>query len=189
MTYYPDENDRIARPIIAIGHDYPDSFELAEHRHRRSQFLYAATGVMAVSTPSGVSKRLTISSTTRMGSALAAFAAAPIARESGLKIGLQAVRIAVAGFVVPYMAVYSPALMLQTGTWLDTAWVLFKALVAVSMWGAGAIGYLWGPLNWAERSVAIVAASLLVVAAPLTDEIGLAAVAAFLLWYRWRSKK
>lgn len=53
MHFYPDENDDVARPVIAIGHDYPDSFELAEHRHRRSQFLYAASGVMAVSTPSG----------------------------------------------------------------------------------------------------------------------------------------
>ncbi|HEY0596941.1 helix-turn-helix transcriptional regulator [Sphingopyxis sp.] len=53
MDFYPDENDHVRRPLIAIGHDYPDSYELAEHRHRRSQFLYAATGVMAVSTPSG----------------------------------------------------------------------------------------------------------------------------------------
>jgi len=53
MHFHPDENDHVARPVIAIGHDYPDSFELAEHRHRRSQFLYAARGVMAVSTPSG----------------------------------------------------------------------------------------------------------------------------------------
>lgn len=53
MHFYPDENDHVARPLIAIGHDYPDSFELAEHRHRRSQFLYAAMGVMAVRTPAG----------------------------------------------------------------------------------------------------------------------------------------
>ena len=53
MDFYPDENDHIARPLIAIGHDYPDSYELAEHRHRRSQFLYAASGVMAVRTPTG----------------------------------------------------------------------------------------------------------------------------------------
>ncbi|AJA08540.1 AraC family transcriptional regulator [Sphingopyxis fribergensis] len=53
MDFYPDENDHVARPLIAIGHDYPDSYEMAEHRHRRSQFLYAATGVMAVNTPSG----------------------------------------------------------------------------------------------------------------------------------------
>ncbi len=47
--------------------------------------------------------------------ALAAFAAAPIARESGMKIGMQAIRIAVAGFAVPFMAVYEPVIMLQEG--------------------------------------------------------------------------
>ena len=45
--------------------------------------------------------------------ALAAFAAAPMAKESGMKIGVQAVSIALPGFVIPYMAVYDPALMLQ----------------------------------------------------------------------------
>ena len=120
---------------------------------------------------------------------LAAFAAAPIARESGLKIGLQAVRIAIAGFIVPYMAVYSPALMLQGGDWLATAWVVFKALVAIGMWGAGAIGFLLGPLNWLERCVAIGSASFLVVAVPLTDEIGLAAVTLFLVWHVWRKRQ
>ncbi len=118
--------------------------------------------------------------------ALAAFAAAPIARESGLKISLQAIRVAIAGFIVPFMAVYSPALMLQSGTWLDTGWIVFKALVAIAMWGAGAIGFLFAPLNWVERVVAIVAASFLVVALPLTDEIGLAAVLVFVLWHLWR---
>jgi len=121
--------------------------------------------------------------------ALAAFAAAPIARESGLKIGLQAVRIAIAGFIVPYMAVYSPALMLQGDDWLATAWVVFKALVAIGMWGAGAIGFLLGPLNWLERCVAIGSASFLVVALPLTDEIGLAAVTLFLVWHVWRKRQ
>ena len=118
--------------------------------------------------------------------ALAAFAAAPIARESGLKISLQAIRVAIAGFIVPFMAVYSPALMLQTGNWADTAWIVFKALVAIAMWGAGAIGFLFGPLNWVERAFAILSASLLIVALPFTDEAGLALVAAFVLWHRWR---
>jgi TRAP-type uncharacterized transport system fused permease subunit len=121
--------------------------------------------------------------------ALAAFAAAPIARESGLKISIQAVRIAIAGFIVPYMAVYSPALMLQAGGWSDTAYVVLKALVAIAMWGAGAIGFLVSPLNWMERIYVIVAASFLVVALPLTDEIGFAAVAAFAAWHVWRSKR
>ena len=39
--------------------------------------------------------------------ALAAFAAAPMAKVSGMKIGVQAIKIASPGFVVPYMAVYT----------------------------------------------------------------------------------
>jgi TRAP transporter 4TM/12TM fusion protein len=120
--------------------------------------------------------------------ALAAFAAAPIARESGLKISLQAVRVAIAGFIIPYMAVYTPALMLQGGDWMDTSYIVFKALVAIAMWGAGAIGFLFGPLNWLERTVAIVAASFLVVALPMTDEVGLGAVAVFVAWHVWRTR-
>jgi TRAP transporter 4TM/12TM fusion protein len=120
--------------------------------------------------------------------ALAAFAAAPIARETGLKIGMQALRVAIAGFIVPYMAVYSPALMLQGDSWLATAWVVFKALVAIGLWGAGAIGYLLGPLNWLERIYCVAAACFLVVALPLTDEIGLGAAALFLVWHGWRSR-
>ena len=121
--------------------------------------------------------------------ALAAFAAAPIARESGLKISLQAVRVAIAGFIVPFMAVYTPALMLQGGDWTDTAYVVFKALVAIAMWGAGAIGFLITPLNWMERFTAIAAASFLVAALPMTDEIGLAAVTLFVIWHVWRSRQ
>jgi TRAP transporter 4TM/12TM fusion protein len=120
--------------------------------------------------------------------ALAAFAAAPIARESGMKIGLQAMRVAIAGFIVPYMAVYAPSLMLQ-GDWtvLSVLYIVFKALLAVTLWGGTAIGYWAGPLSLPERALAFVAACFLVVALPLTDEIGiglaalLAAVHAFRL--------
>ena len=48
---------------------------------------------------------------------LAAFAAAPIARESGLEIGMQAMRVAIAGFIMPYMVVYRPAFMLPSNDW------------------------------------------------------------------------
>lgn len=50
---HPDDYEHIARPVVGIGNDYPPSFELAEHRHRRGQFLYAASGVATVSTPDG----------------------------------------------------------------------------------------------------------------------------------------
>ncbi len=121
--------------------------------------------------------------------ALAAFAAAPIARESGLKISLNAIRVAIAGFIMPYMAVYSPALMLQGDSWGATAYVVLKALIAIGLWGGAAIGYLFSPLNWFERLVAVVAASFLVAALPATDEIGFAASAAFVAWHLWRTRR
>jgi TRAP transporter 4TM/12TM fusion protein len=120
--------------------------------------------------------------------ALAAFAAAPIAGATGLAISIQALRVAIAGFIVPFMAVYSPALMLQSGDWQDTSYVVVKALIAIAMWGAGAIGFLITPLNLVERVLAILAASLLVVALPFTDELGLGLIALFVAWHVWRSR-
>jgi TRAP transporter 4TM/12TM fusion protein len=121
--------------------------------------------------------------------ALAAYAASPIARASGLQIGVQAMRIAIAGFVVPFMAVYAPALMLQSGTLLDTGYVLFKALLAIGLWGAASIGHLWAPLSWPERILAAAGAFLLVLALPITDEIGFAMCATVLLIHGWRTRR
>ena len=46
-------NEAVLRPVVAIGHDYPPSFELERHHHLRSQLLYAERGVAVVSTPDG----------------------------------------------------------------------------------------------------------------------------------------
>ncbi|QNQ08463.1 AraC family transcriptional regulator [Sphingomonas alpina] len=43
----------IARPIVAVGNEYPPAFELDWHQHRRGQLLYAARGVVVVSTRHG----------------------------------------------------------------------------------------------------------------------------------------
>jgi TRAP transporter 4TM/12TM fusion protein len=121
--------------------------------------------------------------------ALAALAAAPIARASHMRIGWEATRIAVAGYVVPFMAVYAPALMLQDGTWFDTGYVVLKAVISIGLWGAATIGYLKGPLSWPERLLATAAAFALVTAAPLTDEIGFVLVALFLGWHAWKARQ
>jgi TRAP transporter 4TM/12TM fusion protein len=120
--------------------------------------------------------------------ALAAFAAAAIAKASPMRIGLHAVRIAVAGFVVPYMAVYAPALMLQSDDPVDVAYIVVKAVLAIGLWGAAAIGFFLQPLRVWERIFAAAAAFLLIAAVPVTDEIGFALCAAFfgLQWWRRR---
>jgi len=121
--------------------------------------------------------------------ALAAFAAASISRASPMQTGIKATQIAIAGFVVPFMAVYDPALMLQGDAgWLAVAYVSFKAVVAICLWGAAAVGYLRSPLNWTERGVSAIAAGLLVAALPFTDEAGFALGAALIAWNFWRAR-
>ncbi|MBP1682373.1 MAG: TRAP-type uncharacterized transport system, fused permease component [Proteobacteria bacterium] len=122
--------------------------------------------------------------------ALAAFAAASIAKAPAMKIGFKATQIAIAGFVIPFMAVYDPALMLQGDpTVLSVLYIVFKTTLAILLWGSAAIGYLFAPLTLIERAVAAVAAFSLVVALPLTDEIGFAAAAVFIFWHVLRSRK
>lgn len=128
--------------------------------------------------------------------ALACFAAAPIAKESGLRISLEAVKIAAAGFVVPFMAVYSPALMLQdggsmaaaVGYWPAVAYITIKAIIALGLWGVAVIGWLGLRLALWQRGLAMVAAFSLVAALPLTDEIGLGLFVVFggMIWLQAR---
>ncbi len=130
--------------------------------------------------------------------ALACFAAAPIARESGLKIAMQAIKIAAAGFVIPFMAVYTPALMLQDGGaltqsigfWPAVVYIVFKTSLSIMLWGVAVIGYLRTNLAMWERLLAAAAAFTLIAALPATDEIGfvLAAVMIGLHWWRNREQ-
>ncbi|MEI9417376.1 TRAP transporter permease [Mesorhizobium sp. Cs1321R2N1] len=129
--------------------------------------------------------------------ALAAFAAAPMARESGLKIGIQATKLAIAGFVVPFMAVYTPALMLQDagpiaaqfGYPVEVAYIVLKACMGIVLWGAAAVGFLATRMAWWERLVAFAAGVLLVAAVPLTDETGWALSLAWIGWHVWRARQ
>ena len=130
--------------------------------------------------------------------ALACFAAAPIAKESGFKISLQAVRVALAGFLIPYMAVYSPALMLQGYDGSNLPWfilsflfILTKAVVAILFLGAAVIGFVKEKLNFYERIFCAVIACFLIVALPLTDEIAAGLIATFfaLNWFKKRKNK
>ncbi|MDH1339103.1 TRAP transporter permease [Ectopseudomonas oleovorans] len=121
--------------------------------------------------------------------ALACFAAAPIAKERGLKISFWAVRIAIAGFVVPFMAVYSPALMLQGDSLLATLYVVFKAMLAIGLLGAIFTGYLQAKLSWWERLLGFAAGASLILATPISDEIGFALSAIFIAQHFWRARR
>ena len=121
--------------------------------------------------------------------ALACFAAAPIAKESGFRISLWAVRIALAGFVIPFMAVYNPALMLQGDNVWMTVYMLIKTILAVGLWGMASTGYLQQKMPIWERLLSFLAGALLVVALPLTDEAGFMLGALIIGQHFWRSRQ
>ncbi|MDP2700317.1 TRAP transporter permease [Thalassospira sp.] len=128
--------------------------------------------------------------------ALACFAAGPIARESGLKISMEAIKIAAAGFVIPFMAVYTPALMLQDGGpmaasigyWPAVAYIVLKTGIAIALWGMAVIGALNIRLTIPERLVCLAGAFTLVVAYTITDVIGFGLFGLFAImhWMRVR---
>ncbi|MDD1530844.1 C4-dicarboxylate ABC transporter [Bradyrhizobium sp. WBOS7] len=127
--------------------------------------------------------------------ALAALAAAPIAKENPDKIGWEAMRIALAGYVIPFIFVYSPALMLQGGDPMAAqlgfygavALAALKALVAIGLFGMAAIGFLFTRLTLIERLVALGAAFCLLGEFPFSDTAGFVLAAALALW-QWRQR-
>ncbi|MBR1165364.1 TRAP transporter permease [Bradyrhizobium liaoningense] len=127
--------------------------------------------------------------------ALAALAAAPIAKENPDKIGWEAMRIALAGYVIPFIFVYSPALMLQAGDPMAAklgfygavALASLKALVAIGLFGMVAIGFLFTRLTLIERLVALGGALCLLGEFPFSDTAGFVLAAALVLW-QWRQR-
>ncbi len=130
--------------------------------------------------------------------ALACFAAAPMAKVSGLKISIDATKLAIAGFVLPFMAVYTPSLFLQDGGPIAAAWgypvevvyIVLKACLAVGLWGMAVVGWFIGPMALWERAVALVSGALLALALPISDEAGFlgAALLIGLHWLRHRRR-
>jgi TRAP transporter 4TM/12TM fusion protein len=127
--------------------------------------------------------------------ALAALAAAPIAKENPDKIGWEAMRIALAGYVIPFIFVYSPALMLQAGDPMEAqfgfygavALATFKALVAIGLFGIVAIGFLFTRLTSAEIATAFIAALCLLGDFSFSDTAGFTLAAVIVLW-QWRQR-
>ncbi len=126
--------------------------------------------------------------------ALAAYAGAGIAKSNQFKTGLYAVGIAMAGFLIPYVFVYAPALLLSldNGIW-QAAWaalpVLLSSLVGVFMVGCAIIGFFRLPCRWWERSALGVGAILLIKPGLVTDAAGLACLAVVAVLQTARSRQ
>jgi TRAP transporter 4TM/12TM fusion protein len=112
------------------------------------------------------------------------YAAATIAHENFWRVAAQALRIAGAVYLIPFMMVYRPELMLS-GSLPGIAYhigVCWAAVVAIS---GAAIGYLLGPLGWLARAYLLIAAAALFFPTFYADVVGIALIAAFLAW-QWQ---
>ena len=117
--------------------------------------------------------------------ALAVYAAASIGRAGLWGAGIQALKFAAAGFIVPYFFVYSPALLFQ-GTWGETLSVLVTGTLGVIALAAGLEGQFLRPATWLERGLFIVAALLLIDPNITTDLVGFGLLVLGLLVQRLR---
>ena len=107
---------------------------------------------------------------------LAAFAAAGIAGSPSVKTALSAAMLAGAGFLVPFMFVYGPPLLLQ-GSVPEVALAVVTALAGVTALAASMVGFLRRPLAVWERTLLGGAALGLIFPGLATDLIGVAALA------------
>ncbi|HXU55820.1 MAG TPA: TRAP transporter permease [Casimicrobiaceae bacterium] len=108
--------------------------------------------------------------------ALAVFAAAGLAKSDLWATGWQAVRIAAATYIVPFMFVFEPSLML-IGDWFESLTSSASAVVGVMCLAAGLQGYLLREARWWERVVLVAAALLLIKPGYISDAIGLVLLA------------
>ncbi|WP_121661691.1 TRAP transporter permease [Metabacillus litoralis] len=122
--------------------------------------------------------------------ALAAFAAAGVAGGEPLKTGVNSAKLAIAAFIIPYIFVLSPELLMIDTTWLELVWVLITAVSGMLAIGAGIIGYWMRKLHWIERIVALVTGLLLIYPEGISDITGIISFTALLaLQFIWKRDK
>jgi TRAP-type uncharacterized transport system fused permease subunit len=119
--------------------------------------------------------------------AIAAYAAANIARVSGWTTGWTAVVVGWSTFFIPFLFVVEPSLLMD-GPWSSILWNLGRNLLGIFVGTAGMVGFAFGPLALLWR-VAFCAAALAILIPPNAfpgaewlDWIGLGAAAVFLVF-------
>ncbi|MGG0717415.1 TRAP transporter fused permease subunit [Robertmurraya massiliosenegalensis] len=92
--------------------------------------------------------------------ALAAFAAAAIAETSPMKTALTATRLGMLAYIIPFIFVYDPSLIMQS-TLGDTLLSFATAVLGTIIIGAGLTGFLFKKINWGTRIGTFIAGVLM----------------------------
>jgi len=121
--------------------------------------------------------------------ALAAYAGSAIAGGKPMKTAINATKLAIGAFIIPYIFAMNPAMLL-----IDTtigSFVLIVVTSAIGMFGVcmGLEGYMNGHLNWALRILSIVGGLLLIYPGEVTDIMGVVVVGVIIAIQVMKNKK
>lgn len=105
--------------------------------------------------------------------ALAAYAAAGIARSEPNATGFMAVKLAFAGFLIPYIFCYNPALLMIGASNLEIAFIVATAAVGIASLSFASVGFWIRDLYLWERLLLAAAAITLITPGLVTDIVGL----------------
>lgn len=120
--------------------------------------------------------------------AVTAYIGAGIAEAPPLETAWDSVKLALAGFIVPFMFVYSPVLLLEGGTLFYKIICILSAMLGITALATAVEGYWRRDLSWATRSALFLAAMLLIKPGGLSDLMGAGILLA--IWIReWKIMK
>ena len=108
--------------------------------------------------------------------ALVAYAAAGIAKSNPNRTGFLAVKLASAGFLIPYIFAYNPGLLLIDTTWPEVVHYTVTALIGICALAFACVGYWRGRLVWWQRIVLLACAVMLMAPEVRTDIMGIVLV-------------
>lgn len=116
--------------------------------------------------------------------ALAAYAGSAIAGGNAFKTGVNATKLAIAAFLIPYMFALNPKMIMIGGSFYEALPMILTAVLGLIGIGGGFIGYLYGALNMPLRILSFAGGLCMVIPGTLTDILGALIVAAvFLISY------
>lgn len=121
--------------------------------------------------------------------ALASFAAAGLSGGNPMKTGYASVKLALAGFIIPFMFVFNQKLMLENVGLFDGIQVVLTACLGVTLIAAAVEGYFWGKLPILLRFLAFFSSLLLIDSGSLTDLTGIASLVIIFFYQKVISSK
>lgn len=121
--------------------------------------------------------------------ALAAYAGAGISGGNALKTGVNASKLAIAAFIIPYIFVLSPVILMVEGTPLDLISATVTAIIGMVSLSSALIGFLADKCNLLERLLLVAGGLLMIQPGIVTDVIGIVIFVAILLLQMKRRQK